>query len=163
MKKLLFAAIVAISTIFSGTAQVPVKYQGEVDLGYSVGIGTFSAGRLNLHTVQGVKISDYFSTGLGVGLDYYHESSNLLVPIFLNMKGYYPVNEKFSPFVSLDLGYGIGVTSDVSGLGGFLWAPAVGVRYSRFKFQVGYTSQRISESGLGYNMNAIQFKLGVVF
>lgn len=159
MKKLLFAAIVAISTIFSGTAQVPVKYQGEVDLGYSVKVGTFSEGRINLHTIHGVKISDYFSTGLGVGLDYYHASSELFVPIFLNMKGYLPVNETLSPFVSLDLGYGVGVTSDVSGQGGFLWSPAVGLRYNRFKVQVGYTSQRIS----GFNMGAIQFKVGLVF
>ncbi|MDE5608200.1 MAG: hypothetical protein K2I64_04620 [Muribaculaceae bacterium] len=170
MKKTIFALVLAFSSFFSGTAQdVSVKYQGEVDLGYSVGVGTFSQGRVNLHTVQGVKISDYFSTGLGLGLDYYHDlysnvgSGELFIPIFLNMKGYIPVTSKLSPFVSLDLGYGIGATEGVSGCGGFLWSPSIGVRYSHFQFQIGYTSQRISESGIGFNMDAVQFKIGFVF
>lgn len=138
-------------------------------MGYSVGVGTFSTGRVNLHTVQGAKIGDYFSAGLGIGLDYYHDlysdvgNGELFVPIFLNMKGYIPVTEKLSPFVSLDLGYGIGATEGVSGSGGFLWSPSVGLKYGLFKLQVGYTSQRISESGFGFNMDAIQFKVGVVF
>lgn len=167
MKKLLIAFIVSMATIFSGSAQqVPVKYHGEVDLGYSVGVGTFSTGRVNLHTVQGIKVSNYFSAGLGLGLDYYHEfydKGELFMPIFLNMKGYIPVTEKFSPFVSLDMGYGVGLTEGVSGCGGFLWSPALGIRYDHFKFQFGYTSQRISESGIGFNMDAIQFKIGIVF
>lgn len=170
MKKLLVAIIVTITSVFSGNAQqVPVKYQGEVDLGYSIGVGTFSTGRVNLHTVQGVKISDYFSVGMGLGLDYYHDlysdmgSGELFVPIFLNMKGYVPVTEKLSPFLSLDLGYGIGATEGVSGCGGFLWSPSVGLRYNHFKFQIGYTSQRISENGFGFNMDAVQIKVGVVF
>lgn len=170
MKKFIFAFVIAISSFFSGSAQeVSIKYQGEVDLGYSVGVGTFSTGRVNLHTVQGVKISDYFSAGLGLGLDYYHDlysdvgSGELFVPIFLNMKGYIPITSKLSPFVSLDLGYGIGATEGVSGCGGFLWSPSVGLRYNHFKFQVGYTSQRISESGIGFNMDAVQFIVGIVF
>ena len=165
MKKLLCALVLAISALFNGTAQeVSVKYQGEVDLGYSVGVGTFAMGRVNLHTIQGAKISDYFSAGLGLGLDYYHaDGGDLFIPIFLNMKGYIPVTSKLSPFASLDLGYGIGATDEVRGYGGFLWGPSVGIRYNHFKFQVGYTSQRISVSGFGFNMDAIQFKIGVVF
>lgn len=166
MKKVLLLTLLTFAITFCTNAQVKAKYQGEVDLGYTVGTGTFSTGRVNLHTIHGAKIGDYFSAGLGVGLDYYHEfydKGELFMPIFLNMKGYYPVTEKLSPLVSLDLGYGLGLTSGVSGCGGFLWSPSVGVRYGHFKFQVGYTSQRISEDGFGFNMNGVQFKLGVVF
>ncbi len=164
MKRHLFSLLLIVTSLISANAQVTAKYQGEVDLGYSIGVGTFSTNRVNLHTVQGVKIADYFSAGLGLGLDYYHEGSGeLFVPIYLNMKGYIPVTDKLSPFVSLDLGYGIGATEGVSGSGGFLWSPSVGLRYDHFKFQVGYTSQRISESGIGLNMNAVQFKIGIAF
>ena len=168
MKKIFLAMIMFAITICSN-AQVTAKYQGEAELGYSVGVGTFSTGRVNLHTIHSAKIGDYFSAGLGLGLDYYHElysdvgDGELFVPIFLNMKGYVPVAEELSPFISLDLGYGLGVTEGGSGSGGFLWSPSVGLRYKLFKFQVGYTSQRISENGFGFNMDAVQFKIGVVF
>ncbi len=162
MKKLLLSlalVLVALTT----NAQISPKYNGEIDFGYSVGVGDFAEGRVNLHTVQGAKLCDYFSAGLGLGLDYYHDGDELFIPIYLNMKGYYPVNSKLSPFVSLDLGYGIGATDDVSGCGGFYWAPQVGVRYDHFKFQFGYVCQRISEGGIGADLGAIQFKIGYVF
>lgn len=165
MKKTLLAFAISLIAFYCD-AQVSARYQGEVDLGYSVGVGDFSTGRVNLHTVQGVMVEKYFSAGLGLGIDYYHEfydKGELFVPIFLNMKGYLPVTEKLSPFISLDLGYGAGATAGVSGCGGFLWSPSLGLRYQRFKFQVGYTSQNVSEDGFGISMNAIQFKLGVVF
>lgn len=166
MKKLLSIFVMVLCFTCGMSGQVVAKYQGEVDFGYSVGVGTFSTGRVNLHTVQGAKIGDYFSAGLGLGLDYYHElydKGELFVPIFLNMKGHIPVTQKLSPFVSLDLGYGIGATAGVTGCGGFLWGPSIGLRYDHFKFQLGYTSQRISEFGIGFNMDAISFKAGIVF
>lgn len=163
LKSLLFSLCLLGATT-SFVQDTEVKYQGEVDLGYSIGTGTFAADRVNLHTIHGAKIGKYCSLGLGLGLDYYHEGSGeLLMPIFLNAKGYLPVNDKFSPYVSLDLGYGVGVTEGVDGLGGFLWSPAIGIKYDMFKFQIGYSSQRISESGIGFDMNAVQFKIGIAF
>lgn len=165
MKKILFAAIMAL-VAFCGSAQTKAKYQGEVQLGYSVGVGDFSAGRVNLHTVQGAKIGDHFSAGLGIGFDFYHDlgdGCDLLIPIYLNMKGYIPVNDDLSPYVSLDLGYGAGASGNLKSLGGFYWGPSVGIRYKHFEFQLGYTSQRISDSGIGFDMSAIQFKVGVAF
>ena len=162
MKKIFLLAVVIICATTS-FAQVPVKYHGEVDLGYSIGVGTFGTGRVNVHTIQGVQISKYFSTGVGVGIDYYHESSNIVLPIYLNLKGYLPVTEKVSPYLSFDIGAGIGLSEGVSGLSGLYCTPAIGVKAGIFKAQVGYNIQRISESGLGINMNAVQIKLGVMF
>ncbi len=89
MKKLLLLAATAAMAISTVNAQTPVKYHGEVDLGYSIGVGTFSTGRANLHTIQGVQVGRYFSAGLGLGLDYYHEfydNGELAIPIYLNLK-----------------------------------------------------------------------------
>lgn len=163
MKKFLFLAAVAVMAMGSASAQTPVKYHGEVDLGYSIGVGTFSTGRVNLHTVQGVRIGRHFSTGVGVGLDYYHELEELFIPIYLNMKGYLPVSEKVSPYFSLDIGAGVGASSGASGLSGLYCMPAVGVKLGKFKAQLGYNIQRVSESGLGFNMNAVQIKVGLMF
>lgn len=165
MKKFFFFVAMIMVTSLGLNAQ-SAKYQGEVDLSYSIGTGTFSTNRVNIHTIHGAKIGDNFSLGVGLGLDYYHElydSGELMIPIFVNAKGYLPVGEKTSPYLSLDLGYGIGATEGVSGLGGFLWSPAIGIKYNKVKFQVGYTSQNISENGIGLNMNAVQIMIGVVF
>lgn len=166
MKKLFMLVAVATMTICAANAQTPVKYHGEVDLGYSIGVGTFSTDRVNLHTIQGIQVGKYFSTGLGLGLDYYHElydSGELIVPIYLNLKGYLPVSEKVSPYFSFDIGVGVGATEGVSGLSGMYCTPAVGVKSGKFKAQLGYNVQRISEFGVGINVNAIQVKIGVMF
>ena len=105
MKKLFLLAVAAMMSVSIANAQVPVKYQGEIDLGYSIGVGTFSTGRVNVHTIQGARIGEYFSAGLGLGLDYYHEfyeQGELAIPIYLNLKGYLPVFEKVSPYFSLN-------------------------------------------------------------
>ena len=52
MKKLILSAAAAVLSVCAAQAQTPVKYQGEVDLGYSIGVGPVNQliriGRLNL-------------------------------------------------------------------------------------------------------------------
>ena len=166
MRKFYLLFVVALIAASSASAQIPIRYHGEVDLGYSLGIGTFASDRVNLHTIQGLKIGQYFSTGVGLGLDYHHqlyEKGELVVPVYLNLKGYLPVNNIVSPYISMDLGVGIGATEGVSGLSGLYFTPAVGVAINKFKVQLGYNLQRVSEMGIGINVNAMQLKLGFVF
>lgn len=82
--------------------------------------------------------------------------------IYLNLKGYIPVSEKVAPYISFDIGTGIG-TKVLSGLSGLYCTPAVGIKAGMYKAQVGFNVQRISESGIGFDMNAIQIKVGVMF
>lgn len=163
MKKIAMFILAAVMMIGTTNAKAPIKYHGEVDLGYSIGVGTFATGRVNIHTVQGVEIGRYFSTGIGIGVDIYHESPDVMVPIYLNLKGYLPVSEIVKPYLSVDIGAGVGASSGVSGLSGATYTIAAGVKVKRFKAQLGYNVQRISESGIGVNMNAVQIKLGVMF
>lgn len=164
MKKFLFLVTMFLVTSMGVDAQIlknqEVKYQGEVDLSYSIGTGIFSTGRVNIHTIHGAKIGNHFSAGFGLGVDFYHELEDVTIPVYLNAKGYLPVGEKLNLYASLDLGYGVFVSE---GLGGFLWSPAIGINYKKLKFQIGYTSQRVSESGIGFDMNALQFKIGLMF
>ena len=163
MKKLLLSVTVARWTICSVQAQIPLKYQGEADLGYSIGVGTFATGRVNLHTIQGVKIGSYFSTGIDLGIDYYHGRQELFVPIYLDLKGYLPLSASVTPYFSLDIGAGHGATAGESGLSGTAYTPAIGAKAGRFKAPIGYNVQRVSESGSGLNMNAMQIKVGHLF
>ncbi len=166
MKKFILLVFAVIMSVSITNAQTSVKYQGEVDLSYSIGVGTFSTNRVNLHTIQGIKIGQYFSTGVGLGLDYYHEfyeNGELIIPIYLNLKGYLPISEKISPYLSFDIGAGIGATLGVKKLSGVMYTPAIGIRVGKFKAQIGYNVQRLSEFGIGFNMKAIQIKTGVIF
>lgn len=166
MKKLFLLVAMATMSICAANAQSLVKYHGEADLGYSIGVGTFSTGRANVHTIQGIQIGKYFSTGVGIGLDYYHEfyeKGELVIPIYLNLKGYLPVSKKVAPYFSFDIGTGIGATSGVSGMSGLYCTPAVGIKAGKFKAQLGYNMQRFSEGGIGINLNAIQLKVGFMF
>ena len=165
MKKLFLSMVLAIC-VCSAYAQVPIKYQPEVDLGYSLGVGTFAVDRLNIHTVQGVKVGQYFSAGVGLGIDGYflfEEGMDIVVPLYLNLKGYLPVTEKVSPFLSMDLGVGIGASEYMKGMSGLYITPAVGVKAGKFKAQLGYNVQKISEMGISVNVSAVQLKLGVAF
>lgn len=164
MKK--FLMLLFATTMFAGVAQAQttIKYQGEVDLGYSIGVGDFALHRINIHTIQGVKIGNYFSTGIGIGADMYHEGDfDVMLPIYLNLKGYLPMQSKATPFISMDLGAGVGVSDNVSGLSGFYCTPAIGVMVGKFKAQLGYNIQQLSESGVSISMGAVQIKVGIVF
>ncbi|WP_418425455.1 hypothetical protein [Alistipes sp.] len=171
MKKIIlfFTAVILSATL--ANAQTPIRYQGEVDAGYSIGTGLLSQNRVNLHWVNGIRVGKYFSTGLGLGFDYYHQmydKGELVLPIFLNLKGYLPVTEKVSPFFSFDIGASVGLTEGVSGLSGLLCTPAVGCAFkttkkSAFLVSLGYNVQQISESGVSINVNAVSIKLGYQF
>ncbi|WP_295940574.1 hypothetical protein [uncultured Alistipes sp.] len=169
MKKviLLIAAVIMSATFVN--AQSLIRYQGEINAGYSIGVGDYAFDRANLHLLNGVRVGQYFSTGIGVGVDYFHADDNLFVPVYLNLKGYLPVTEVVSPFLSFDIGASIGVTSDVKKASGLLCVPALGCSFktthkSAFLVSVGYTVQKVSKSGYkGFNANAVTIKLGYQF
>lgn len=163
MKKLFLLLIAAVCAVSAAFAQAPVKYQGEVDWGYSFGVGTLASGRVNVHTIQGIKVGDYFSTGIGLGADYYISDEDMTIPLFLNFKGYIPTKSKVTPYASLDLGTGIGVAGIFKRGTGLLLNPAVGVKVGMFKAQLGYNIQQLTESGVSLNFNALQLKVGVMF
>ncbi|WP_418451287.1 hypothetical protein [Alistipes sp.] len=174
MKKIFLLAFAMASLgVFSAYAQQPsVRYQGEADAGYAVGVGTFSSGRANLHLINGVGVGRFFSAGIGLGVDYWHELSDngeLSMPVFLNLKGYLPVSEKVRPFLSLDLGVSVGLTEGLSEMSGLLCTPAIGVAVgvgnsgNALIFSIGYNMQQWSESGFGINTNALNIKLGFQF
>lgn len=167
MKNYLFTVVFLLASSLLMNAQ-DIKYQGEVDLGASITTNGFQTGKAvaNFRTIHGGKIGDYLFTGLGFGADWYFfdegssgDDSEVIIPVFLNLKGYYPASKRLLPFVSLDLGYGFGVTQSISGEGGFMFAPAIGFQYKKMQFQVGYEHQSIS----GIDLGSCQIKVGVVF
>lgn len=167
MKRVSLFLSLLLLTVGFASAKGKVSYQGEVDLGYSFGVGKRASERVNIHTIQGIKVGKYFSTGIGTGFDFYYDfddSSEAIVPVYLNLKGYYPVSKKVSPFVSCDVGLGVGVTGDLDNDTGLTVAPAVGVVWGVFKAQVGYNMQKVKNIDLGkLSMSSVQVKIGIMF
>lgn len=156
-------------------SELRVWYQGEVNLGFATGGKVVWSGdiektnfdRVFLETVQGVRITKYGFAGLGTGLHYvygrfdpkYKKSARwntLLMPIYLNLKGYYPVTDDFAPYVSMSFGGSAALASNINYdhygsydsyserlRGGFYYQVGVGLNYGILNFGFGYTLQKM--------------------
>ncbi len=177
MKKILFLLVVSLCVTTSLMAQPKIRYQGDVQVGYSFGIGGYNLNRVDLHFINSARIGEYFSAGVGIGLDFYHAKQHevlwdnfreLALPIYLNTRGYLPVSQKVSLFASLDVGASIGLTLGVKGLSGLLLSPSIGVRLHTTHRQavtigVGYVMQQFGAYGIKFNADAMQIKVGYSF
>lgn len=155
---------------FSGES-ISTGYKGIIEFGYGIGVGDFSAGRVELSLVNGYQFCPYFYAGVGVGMNYYHEGSNINLPIFADFRGTLPLQDtKVAPFLDMRLGYSV---IDVEG---FYFSPSVGVRIatsddSGVNIGLGYEMQKAKISGSIYghsysaspNFGAITIKLGIDF
>lgn len=166
MKRLLlFLAFSACCASMQINAQSLIKYHGEADIAYSSGVGQLAIDRFNIHMVNGIMIDDVCSVGIGIGTDCYTylKTISVAIPIYLDLKGYLPVTDKIQAFMGVGCGIGVGASEYIEGLKGLYLTPSVGIKFKRVKLQIGYSMQRVSEGGVGYNLGAIQTKLGVMF
>lgn len=175
MKKIVLIVALAIMSASALSAQVRVKYHGEINAGYSIGVGSYAKNRVNLNTIQGIQAGDYFSVGLGIGLDWYRglypeywekqgkpDMGELAMPIFLNLKGYLPVSETVAPYLTFDIGYGVGLTEGLKGFGGLYMTPGIGIKLGKFKAEVGFNMQQIVDV-VKVNANAVKLSIGYIF
>ncbi len=111
------------------------SYMGLLDVGYSVGTGTYAADRLEVTTTHGCTITPYAYVGIGAGLNYYYDAESLSIPIFADLRGF-PLQGKIKPYVGLRIGYSF---VDLEGL---YCAPSVGIQVKKFDFSIGYSMQK---------------------
>lgn len=157
------------------------------------GGGESALSRPLIETVHGVSLSNYLFVGAGLGLQYYAGECGeealdwvkikegkktwdmLAIPLFVNIKGFFPINEDLKPFTTLSLGGTIiacsngtffeddtryteyyytdkeeryGNTYDHKVNGGFYCDWGVGVEYKQWSFAIGLQHQRYSQSTL---------------
>lgn len=174
IQKLILLATITLSSAISARSQQPVKikYQGDVQVGYSVGIGSIAQDRVNLHLINSARFNEHFSAGLGVGLDLYtnfiYDAEELALPLYLNARGYIPASANTSLFLSFDLGVSIGLTEGMQGMNGLMLVPAVGASFrtannKAVTLTLGYNYQSWSESIFSVNTDAITLRLGYSF
>lgn len=144
------------------TRNVDVWYQGELNVGYGldgkVDGEKAEFGRVFVETIHGARITKYAFVGLGIGVQYATEWEKIAMPVFVDLKGYYPVGEKFAPYVNVDLGYSpiFNAATD----GGFYAAYGVGLNYGKLNFGLGCQHQALGD---GLACNSFYVKVGLKF
>lgn len=163
----------------AGTAEnLYMKYQGEIALGYGLGVGNASdflnTDRIVFETVHGLRINPYLFTGIGLGLNYFYADmefsdswteelydGGLVMAPFWDIKGFCPVGRNVSAFLSLDLGAAIGVSGYADGTE-FYASVGPGICITSGKGRLrGDFSIRFQHMGTG--TNAILFRIGFGF
>lgn len=181
------------------------RYEGELNLGFATGgkLKWADGGdkektnysRPFIETVHGVRFNDYMYAGLGVSVQYAlgkispdsEESdkwNTLMIPVFLNLKGSYPVTEHFAPYLSLSFGGSFCATSSMDDSwseddgkveqklkGGFYAEYGLGFTYKRLNFGFGIQHQglKFTESYRGdeesekAGINSFFVKVGLKF
>lgn len=184
MRKIFILLLVACGVL---SVNAKVRYQGDASVGFGFGTGTSGLNHVMVNTVHGVRICPYFFVGAGVGADFATsklkysdmEFENIFViPLYLNLKGYYPINQKYSVFVSGNIGIGT-YSSDESMIftdpengtksiynnklkGGLCFSPEVGFQIKlnhKFSvdFKVGYYAQYFKyEYSVKENSNKVE-------
>ncbi|MFI3298630.1 MAG: hypothetical protein R3Y49_02380 [Rikenellaceae bacterium] len=151
-----------------------VSYQAEVQAGVAISADSYSFTRLQLETIQGVRVGEYFSTGVGTGVNAIVSNemdggSNaiLWMPVYANFKGYLPVSSKVKLFASIDLGTMFQMRKSFDCMG-FVYTPALGVSFglkngNAINLSVGYESMcdgdsySADENPLVYNTVSLKF------
>lgn len=95
-------------------------YRSVVELRLSVAgpVGdSWDSNRLQVSYIGGYNFGSYIYAGLGVGLaltdmNYYYMTVD--VPVFLHVRSAFLKNRRVSPYISLNIGYNIGVSSETS-------------------------------------------------
>ena len=165
-KKLLVLVVLTLAISFSSFAQ-KLKYQGELNVGHSFGVGmtenTFD--RFTIETVHGVRLNDYFFIGIGAGWHHYSDVLDYfsVIPIYANAKGYFKLG-KINPYVSFDIGIGIPMGEDDNGKAGLYISPGIGAgihvtRWNTLSLLVAYQSQKFPVNSSAISMDAIAVKL----
>lgn len=169
MKSKIYVLMLAIFMIAGISANAQSRYSADVDLGYTLTFdkeGISLSDRINFSTTHGVMFNERFFVGAGAGLDYFFDSEGewYMMPLYANVKGFLPLSEKTSLFASVDVGYSLYLSGYYTvGSGAFYCSPAVGVKLSSFKLQVGYNILSFSDDGFSDSVGAMQFKIGYVF
>ncbi len=144
-------AIIALDLHAQGDGK---GYKGYVDAGYSIGVGDYDLGRVEINTSHGYQFSPFVFLGAGTGLHFMSSyktgdmeipldvrDSQVDVPVFANVRAHF-CKGKVAPFV--DLKGGTYVTN-----GGRLYANvSAGVRWALndkqgISLSVGYASEKL--------------------
>ncbi|MBX2973211.1 MAG: hypothetical protein KF797_08920 [Flavobacteriales bacterium] len=102
-------------------------YSGIVETGYQQGVGYYGSSRLKLNIINGYRFNPYLSMGLGVGMRYFTDPGDVLLPLFADFRVRF-MDKTVTPYFSTGIGYSFDLGDGFTGAGFFL-NPALGVAF----------------------------------
>ena len=148
---------------FSTNGQGPqIGYRGFIDLGYTVGTGSWGEGRIEFNTVHGYQFMPFLFAGIGAGAHYYFDSEVVAIPIFADIRADI-LNNSISPFIDMRIGYS---PYDIQG---FYLNPSIGCRFAlsgikAINTSIGYSMQKAdSYDGDKVSVGGFNFRFGIEF
>lgn len=142
---------------FPTTRSFP-RYQGEVSVAYGLYIDE-GEGIIGLETIHGARINPNLFIGAGVGINYFYQYDEIILPVFVDAKGYLPVGMKNTLYLGLDVG--VAALSDYARTSlYFALGPGVtfGRQGGRVRGDFGIRFQYLGENG-----TAILLRIGIGF
>ena len=117
MKKILFLLIAFLVALSVNSQNVSGKcYRGFADVGYTIGLGYYEIGRVEINTSHGYQFNPYIYLGAGLGFHFMPEyktpgmsialderDSSVEIPFFANFRANF-TKTKVSPFVDAKVG-----------------------------------------------------------
>lgn len=179
-----------VSTATAQESKTKVKYQGEVFVagdvnfanmvteGEKVSAQDLLMSGVSLHTIQGIKIGEYVSLGVGLGLDFIIgdadggdetnvELSGLLIPIYLDCKVWMPTKGRVKPFIMAEGGGSFAIYPQTIAP---LYGAGVGFKVGKFSMSLGYMREGFNfrkfideDESLEFYQHKLQLRVGVTF
>ena len=154
------------------------KYQGEVTLG-TAHLASDTLTMITINTVHGIRFTKRIFAGVGAGIQYAPGCASIVVPFYVNVKAYLPMN-KYDLYVSLSPGYqiGKGFNNIYSGAGfkqpygdfltykGFHLKTGVGINYKFLVADIGYmchSSWDYADDYKSHILSTLYLNVGVKF
>lgn len=166
------------------------SYRGFVDAGYSIGIGDYEFGRVEINTSHGYQFNPYIYLGAGIGLhmaaEYKTKGMNIAldtrkskvdIPIFGNIKANLSKG-KIAPFIDGKIGYfvnnngglyanlsaGIRIaTNEKQAVNVYVGYSSEELEFETFKSFTSSTSMNYTRSARKLNTEAISIRVGYEF
>lgn len=166
MKRYLLLLLFAALYIGVNAQNNVPHYQGEINVGYGIGIGDYQVDRFYVETIHGARIIPHLFLGAGAGLALLN-GGHVTIPVFANVKGYF-TKSKVSPYIFANLGYGFGDEKGFYGAGGlgvdFTIASTLGI-YINLGYQSLGIADNIQSNGIygPSNMGAFLIQTGFRF
>lgn len=139
------------------------NYVGYFDAGLAITHNGFSNNAFRINFINGVRINQYITAGIGLGLRYFSRSRDINYPAYLNVRANLGpavgVNDKL---IYIECGFGTAIKSGSS----LYFNPNIGVNLDsnkRFstKLFFGYELYKLPSTGLIYDPSIKMFVFGV--
>ena len=115
-------------------------YSGIIEIGYALGVGNYGINNFRFNFINGIKIGQYSSIGLGIGYRRYFEqyenytdrslfSPGIQIPVFLDLRTSFSTR-KVTPYLAIGIGNSAGYDTTKTRQEGLFFSTSAGIWFN---------------------------------